>query len=185
VVGRVFWADAVSTVGGGDPLEHLHELVRMDFVRPARSSSIRDQLEYSFWHALVRDVAYANIAPEERWAKHRAAARWMEQHSATAEQAEILAGHYLRALDDAESAGNAGPDVIRELEDNAVKNLVASGEQAIQLEGAKAQAYFRRALELLPAEREERPTILAKAAETSYLLGDFPTAIADYEQVVN
>jgi hypothetical protein len=36
----------------------LHELSRQELVRPARISSVRDEVEYAFWHALVRDVAY-------------------------------------------------------------------------------------------------------------------------------
>jgi tetratricopeptide (TPR) repeat protein len=187
VIGRVFWADAVSAVGTeSDVLEHLHQLVRMDFIRLARTSSIADESEYSFWHALVRDVAYANIPVQDRWSKHQAAARWLEEHGADrgAEQAEILALHYLRALEDAKATGDVRSEVVRELEDRAITNLVTSGDQAIQLDVARARSNFRRALELLPEERPEVPTVLARAAEASYLLGDFPQAVADYEQAI-
>jgi tetratricopeptide (TPR) repeat protein len=187
VIGRVFWADAVAVVGTEtDVLEHLHQLVRMDFIRPARTSSIGDELEYSFLHALVRDVAYANIPVQDRWSKHQAAARWLEEHGGDrgAERAEILAGHYLRALEDAKATGKVRSEVVRDLEDRAIGNLVTSGDQAIQLDVARARSNFRRALELLPEDRPEVPTVLARAAEASYLLGDFPQAVADYDAAI-
>jgi len=187
VIGRVFWADAVAAIGTEpDVPDHLHQLVRMDFIQPARTSSIGAELEYSFLHALVRDVAYANIPAQDRWSKHQAAARWLEEHGGDrgAEQAEILAWHYLRALEDAQATEDVKAEVVRELEDRAITNLVTSGEQAIQLDVARARTNFRRALELLPRDRPEVPTVLARAAETSYLLGDFPQAVSDYEEAI-
>jgi predicted ATPase len=35
--------------------------------------------EYSFWHLLVRDVAYSQIPRAERARRHRAAAAWIER----------------------------------------------------------------------------------------------------------
>ena len=51
---------------------------RKELVRAARTSSVKDQAEYSFWHALVRDVAYSQIPRAERAQKHVAAAEWIE-----------------------------------------------------------------------------------------------------------
>ena len=39
----------------------LHELSRKELVRPTRTSSMEGEAEYGFWHALVRDVCYAQI----------------------------------------------------------------------------------------------------------------------------
>ena len=52
---------------------------RKELVRAARTSSVKDQAEYSFWHALVRDVAYSQIPRAERAQKHVAAAEWIER----------------------------------------------------------------------------------------------------------
>ena len=62
-LGKVFWAGAVARWAAGTPLVRvgLHELSRKELVRPARISSVRDEAEYAFWHALVRDVAYGQI----------------------------------------------------------------------------------------------------------------------------
>jgi len=64
VIGKVFWSGAVAAMGERDPKEvqeALHELSRKELVRPARRSSMEGESEYSFFHALVRDVSYAQI----------------------------------------------------------------------------------------------------------------------------
>ena len=78
---RVFWASAVAEMGGLDHAEvelALHELARKELVRSARTSSVSEQAEYSFWHLLVRDVAYSQIPRAERGRKHVAVAEWVE-----------------------------------------------------------------------------------------------------------
>ena len=86
VVGRVFWSGAVATIGARDRdavRRGLNELVRREFVRPVRLSSVEGEDEFAFWHALVRDVAYLQIPRSPRAEKHLAAAAWIE---ATAEE---------------------------------------------------------------------------------------------------
>jgi hypothetical protein len=64
VVGEVFWAGAVTAMGDQDQEQVqavLHELARKELVRPVRRSSMAGQAEYSFAHALIRDVCYAQI----------------------------------------------------------------------------------------------------------------------------
>ena len=65
VVGRVFWTGPL-----GDDRQRLelalHALARREFVRRERRSSIAGETEYSFRHALIRDVAYAQIPKARR-----------------------------------------------------------------------------------------------------------------------
>ncbi|MDP9234174.1 MAG: AAA family ATPase, partial [Actinomycetota bacterium] len=110
VVGKVFWAGAAASVGELDTtrvIQALHELVRKEFVRPARNSSIAGQEEFSFWHTLIRDVAYKQIPRREKYRRHRAAARWIEGMAGPrlADHVELLAHHYREALALAESSG--------------------------------------------------------------------------------
>jgi predicted ATPase len=82
VVGKVFWAGALAAIGDRDLREveqALHELVRKELVRPARTSSMEGEQEYGFWHLLVRDVCYAQIPRAARAARHRSAAAWIEE----------------------------------------------------------------------------------------------------------
>src|SRR5581483_6814836 len=63
VIGKVFWLGALDGARRTRPeLERiLHLLERKGFVRRERRSSVADEIEYAFTHALVRDVAYAQI----------------------------------------------------------------------------------------------------------------------------
>ena len=104
VVGKVFWTGIVAEMGDRDDSAAragLHELARKELVRAARTSSVKDQAEYSFWHALVRDVAYSQIPRADRAQKHIAAAEWIERMAGerVTDHAELLAYHYTQALE--------------------------------------------------------------------------------------
>ena len=57
--------------------------------------------EFGFWHALVRDVAYAELTKAERARMHAATARWIADRTAGAmgEDAEIVVHHLDAALE--------------------------------------------------------------------------------------
>ena len=186
VVGKVFWAGVVAFMGGTDPgaaEEGLHELARKELVRPARTSSVKEQSEYSFWHALVRDVAYGMIPRAARAAKHRAAAEWTERIAGerVSDVAELLAHHHVRAL---ELARASGARDTAELEQTARRFLVLAGDRAMRLDVGKAESYYRQALELLPPGHADRAAALAKAAESAWLSGRFAEAERDYEEAI-
>jgi class 3 adenylate cyclase/tetratricopeptide (TPR) repeat protein len=179
VVGKVFWAGAVASLGGVEEKrvkEGLHELARKELVRPSRSSSVHGEDECSFWHLLVRDVAYQQIPRAARARKHRAAAEWIERiaEDRVADHAEILVHHYGEALDLTLAAGTTND--LRKLESKLGGFLVMAGDRAIDLDVAKADEFYRRALELLPAEDPARAAVLAKAAEAAFRGGHYPEA---------
>jgi class 3 adenylate cyclase/tetratricopeptide (TPR) repeat protein len=185
VVGKVFWAGAVASVlGVADHAveEALHELSMRELVRPVRTSSVLGEDEYSFWHVLVRDVAYGQIPRAARAAKHRAAAEWVERIAGerVTDHAELLAHHYGRALDLARAAGAD----TQGLEEQTKRFLVLAGERALQLNVGKAESYFKRALELLPPEDPQRAKLLAKAAEAAALAGRYAEAEARYAEAI-
>src|SRR6266511_3388449 len=104
VVGKVFWSGALASMAGVDEkmvLDGLHELTRRELVRPARVSSMENQAEFGFWHALIADVAYGEIPRAARARKHRAVAEWMERliGPGPSERAELLVYHYGQALE--------------------------------------------------------------------------------------
>ena len=110
VVGKVFWAGALAAMGDRDPsdvTQALHELARKELVRPVRASSMAGEQEYTFWHALVRDVCYAQIPrlrapPATRPPPPGSSARGER----VADLADVLAYHYLAALELHEAAGD-------------------------------------------------------------------------------
>jgi predicted ATPase/class 3 adenylate cyclase len=187
VVGKVFWTGALAWMGRTPERaveEGLYELVRKELVRPVRLSSVKDQPEYSFWHLLVRDVAYGQIPRAARAAKHRAAAQWIERiaEERVTDHAEILAHHYGQALELMRAAGSAAE--ARELEPTTRRFLVMAGDRAFALDAAKAEDYYRRALQLLPPGQPERAAVLTKAAEAGFLTGRFAEAEQSYEEAI-
>jgi class 3 adenylate cyclase len=181
VVGKVFWAGAVGEIGDRGLAEvelALHELALKELVRPARTSSMEGESEYSFWHVLVRDVAYSQIPRAERARRHRAAAAWIERKAGerVEDLAEVLAYHYLQALELAEASGESGR--AHELARPARRFLALAGERALGLDTAQAQARLTRALELTPPEDPERADLLVRWADATFQGGQ-PREAAD------
>jgi class 3 adenylate cyclase/tetratricopeptide (TPR) repeat protein len=170
VMGKVFWLGAAAAIGelGPDAVETLlHALERKDFIRRERRSSVAGETEYSFRHVLVQDVAYAQIPRAARAEKHRLAAGWIESLSddRADERAEMLAHHYLAALEFARAAGSETAD----LQERARLALRVAGERAMALSAfAPAARLFESALELWPADDAERPRLLLRCGEALY-----------------
>ncbi|MDQ2982169.1 MAG: hypothetical protein M3R26_07600, partial [Actinomycetota bacterium] len=150
-----------------------------ELVRGARTSSVKDQAEYSFWHALVRDVAYSQIPRAERGQKHIAAAEWIERMAGerVTDHAELLAYHYTQALDLTRAQERAAGD---ELGRAAQRFLVLAGDRAMSLDLEKAHSYYRRALELFGTDELERGEVLMKlVASRQGLIEDAETALLE------
>jgi class 3 adenylate cyclase len=174
VLGKVFWAGALAAIGGRAQVElelDLHDLVLKELVRPARTSSMEGESEYSFWHLLVRDVAYSQIPRAERVRRHRAAAAWIERKGGerVEDLAGVLAHHYLQALELAEAAGDS--EQAMQLGEPARRFLALAGERALGLDTAQAEARLARALELTRAEDPERPELLVQWADAAFQAG--------------
>jgi hypothetical protein len=174
VLGKVFWAGALAAIGSrgdGEVELALHELALKELVRPARTSSMEGESEYSFWHLLVRDVAYSQIPRAERARRHRAVAGWIERKGGerVEDLAEVLAHHYQQALELAEAAGD--PEQAAQLAEPARRFLALAGERALGLDTAQAEARLARALELTPAEDPERPELLVRWADAAFQAG--------------
>ncbi|HWJ53880.1 MAG TPA: AAA family ATPase, partial [Propionibacteriaceae bacterium] len=154
VVGKVFQADALAVTGRRDAAavqDGLQHLAWRGFIRPVRGSFVRGEAEYAFWHVLTRDVAYAQLPRAARMSKHWAAASWIERTAGerVADHAEVLAHHYTSALALARATG-ATEDAIS-LQELAARFLVLAGDRAMGLDVARADTYYRRALEHWPS----------------------------------
>ncbi len=184
VVGRIFWSGAVAAVGERERDEvrrDLNELVHREFVRPIRVSTIEGEDEFSFWHALVRDVAYGQIPRSPRAEKHLAAARWVEAtaEERVADHAEILVHHYGEALELLRAAGTERASVRESL----ARALSFAGDRASQLDTEVAEAHYRRALELSDDE-VVGARILAKLASVLTQAGQFGEAMETYTRAI-
>ena len=171
VLGTVFWVGGVSTIGAMERhrVEHLlHGLERRQFVRRDRRSSVARGTEYVFWHLLVRDVAYGQIPRARRAEKHRTAAEWTAGLGAdrVEDRAEMIAHHYLAALEFARAAGQP----TEGLQEPALQALVAAGDRAVGLNAFRAAVRFlQEAAALARADHPDRPEILFKYGRARWL----------------
>jgi class 3 adenylate cyclase/tetratricopeptide (TPR) repeat protein len=162
VVGKVFWLGAVERIGQLDRTEGeqvLHRLERKEFVRRERRSSVGDESQYLFRHLLVRDVAYSQIPRAARAEKHRVAADWIESLGRPDDHAEMLAHHYLTALELDKAAGVE----TEELADRARLSLLEAGDRAYALSAfPAAMRSYSAALDLWPPDDPERLQLLLR-----------------------
>jgi tetratricopeptide (TPR) repeat protein len=164
VLGKVFWAGALEATGGArraEVEERLRSLARKEFVRREQRSSIADETQYAFGHIVVRDVAYGQIPRASRAEKHRVVAEWIESLASgrSDDRAEMLANHYLSALELASAAGMQTDD----LSERARAALREAADRAFLL-GSYAQAskLYGKALDLWPAEDTAQPLLLLR-----------------------
>ncbi|HSI96817.1 MAG TPA: AAA family ATPase, partial [Gaiellaceae bacterium] len=195
VLGKVFWLGAATELAEIERRaaeERLHALERKEFLRRERRSSVAGEAEYAFRHLLVRDVAYGQIPRGARADKHRMAARWIESLGRPEDHAEMLAHHYLQALELSLAAGQPVAD-IAEAARNALKEAgdrasslnsfgaaVRFYEEALALgafgEVDRADVLFRRARALHLAAGEGRDEALEGARDALLAIGDLERA---------
>jgi class 3 adenylate cyclase/tetratricopeptide (TPR) repeat protein len=162
VVGKVFWQSAVAAIAGRtrwEVDELLHALERKELVRRERRASVAGEVEYAFRHVLVRDVAYGQIPRARRADVHERAATWIEGlgEGRAEDHAEMLAHHYLAALELLRAAGGD----VRAVAPRACAALCEAGDRAWALSALEASARaYRAALELMPRDDPERPGVL-------------------------
>jgi tetratricopeptide (TPR) repeat protein len=185
VLGKVFWTGVLAEMSGHHRetvLSGLRELVRREFVRPARVSSMRDEEEFSFWHVLVRDVAYQQIPRAARAGKHVRAAEWIERtaEDRVSDHAEILVHHYEQALELGRAAGDV---TVAGVEPRLARFLLLAGDRAMQLDMTAAEASYRRALELA-GDSPARAVVLVKLGDAFQEQGRLLEAEQAYDEAL-
>jgi class 3 adenylate cyclase/tetratricopeptide (TPR) repeat protein len=167
VVGKVFWSGSLGR-DTESARATLHSLERKGFVRRQRQSSMENESEHAFGHALVRDVAYGQIPRTDRAGKHRAVAEWIESLGRPEDHAEMLAHHWRSALELARAAGNDDQD----LAERARLTLRDAGDRAFALNSfAAAASYYGDALELWPDD-DTRAEVVLSRGEALSIAGD-------------
>jgi class 3 adenylate cyclase/tetratricopeptide (TPR) repeat protein len=178
VVGSIFWSGAVAELHGPgmnvDP--SLEALEERDFVRGQDESSIADEREWAFKHALIKDVAYGRVPKGRRANLHVRFVDWLAAHPGTGDEViEIVAYHLEQSCKLGREVGRGGepPPVER-----AVSALMGAAEKAERREGIReADRYYARALDLVGEEQTEQTLELKLGrAGTLRKLGDLPRA---------
>ena len=136
-------------------------LEHRELVRHSRVSTLTGDSEWAFGHVLVRDVAYGQIPRADRAEMHRISGEWIESLGRPDDHAEMVAHHYLSALE----LGGVTPAIA----ERARVALRAAGERAFALNAfAAAARLFGKALELWPADDPERPLLELKHGRALY-----------------
>jgi len=187
VVGKVFWAGALAGMGQrdrADVVDALRELSRKELVKVSRRSSIEGEAEYAFWHVLTRDVAYAQIPRASRAARHVAAATWIESIAPDRvdDMAELLAHHYVTALELAQAAGQT--DQAAGLKAPALRFLTVAGSRALGLDAAAAMTNCERALALTPPGHPDRAETLTRFGDAAFQSGRSNDAVAALTEAI-
>jgi class 3 adenylate cyclase len=161
VIGKVFWLGALAASE-----QQLHALRLKEFVQRARRSSVEGETEYAFKHVLVRDVAYGQIPRPERAEKHLRAAEWIQSLGRLEDHAEMLAHHYVNALELTRAAGRDDAALVGP----TVGALRDSGDRALTLNALpQAAAYFEQALALVADDDPQRSQLLFRLGRVKYL----------------
>ena len=131
-----------------------------DFIRRRSTSSIGGETEYTFKHALTREVVYGSVPKARRARLHALIAAWLERTgSGRDEDAALLAHHYAQAAnpEDADLAWADEPEELERLRVRALGWLRRAAELAIRrYDLDEGIANLQRALELCePHERSE------------------------------
>jgi class 3 adenylate cyclase/tetratricopeptide (TPR) repeat protein len=168
VLGKTFTPPALAALSGGLAEElqpMLAALVHKEVLGVQSDPRSPDRGQYGFLQDLVRHVAYETLSKRERKTRHLAAAAHLEQVFAQEEVAEVVAAHYVAALEAAPDAEDA--PAIRA---KTREMLTRAGERAGSI-GApeEGRRYYEQAATLadtplLEAELLERAGRLAMQA---------------------
>jgi class 3 adenylate cyclase/tetratricopeptide (TPR) repeat protein len=172
VLGKVFWSGGVAALTGFEEdalADALHGLVRKGFVRHERRSAVAGESEFAFRHVLVREVGYGQVPRPARAEKHVAAAEWVESLGREDDHAELLAHHYVTALELVQAARQPSA----ELAERTRKALRRAGDRAAALSSYDVAAgFYRAALDLSPEADQDRPALLFALGRAEFHAGD-------------
>jgi class 3 adenylate cyclase/tetratricopeptide (TPR) repeat protein len=173
VIGRTFWRTIVGALHPGLDIDvALDTLETRDLVRRERGSRVAGDVEYSFKHGLVREVAYATLPRAVRRDLHAAVGRYLEEAASDhlRDVAWLLAHHWREAGD----------------RDRAVRYLVLAAEHA--LEGwakEEAIALFDEAVNLVGDDDPDRAVRLRLQRAMSLVdLSDFERGAQELDELM-
>ena len=106
VVGKTFWRGVVAALAAVDEIDGaLAVLEARDFVRRDAASDLSGDVQFTFKHMLIREVAYATVPRASRRRLHAAVARYVEETlTGAAETLSTILAHHWREAGEAERA---------------------------------------------------------------------------------
>src|SRR5438445_6217586 len=168
VLGQSFTVDALAAVAGVEPsdlTDRLDRLVRRELLTVEADLRSPERGQYQFVQALVREVAYQNLAKADRRQRHVAAARYFEGLGSE-ELAGVLASHYLAAYQSSRPGEEADA-----LASQARIALQAAAERASTLHSHRqALSHLEQAL-TVTTDPAEKAVLHLRATESADAVG--------------
>jgi class 3 adenylate cyclase/predicted ATPase len=165
VLGQSFTVEALAAVAGVQPAalsDRLDRLVRRELLSVEADPRSPERGQYMFVQALVREVAYQNLAKADRRQLHLAAARYFEGLGSE-ELSGVLASHYLAAYQASRPGEEADALAVQ-----ARIALMAAAERATALHSHRqALGHLEQAM-IVTQDPAEQALLHLRAAE----LGD-------------
>jgi tetratricopeptide (TPR) repeat protein len=117
--------------------------------------------------------------------RHQAVAEWVEDVAGerVGDLAEVVAHHYGQALAYARAAREPQAR-IDQLVEPTRRFLILAGDRTINLDLDRARAYYRQAVELGQPRDPARPHLLVRTGRVAFQSGDYPEALAVYEEAI-
>jgi class 3 adenylate cyclase/predicted ATPase len=191
VLGATFSAEALIAVSGQDEAivrVALAELVRREVLAVSADPLSPERGSYGFTQNMLRQVAYDTLSRRDRKARHlKVAAHLRTAFPGEGEEVtEVIARHYLDALDAVPDDGDAG-----QIRGQAIAALTRAADRAGRT-GAPAQAAasYAAAARLTQADTQNVGSAAAEAlwehaAEASFTNADYPTSVEQADQAAD
>jgi class 3 adenylate cyclase/predicted ATPase len=182
VLGSTFPAEALITVSGQDEpavRAALADLVRREVLSVSADPLSPERGSYQFAQQMLRQVAYDTLSRRDRKARHlKVAAHLRAAFPGDGEEvADVIARHYLDALDAVPEDADAG-----QIRGQAITALIRAGERAERTGApARAAASYATAAELTrPDTRDDQRTageLWERAAQAALTSADWAAAV--------
>ena len=171
VIGKTFWLGLLEAIASSEDLDDaLAVLEARDLVRREPSSQLSGDVQFTFKHMLIREVAYSTLPRAVRRERHGAVARHVEETFAGAGETlpAILAYHWREAGEPA----------------RAIPHLLAAADAA-RRSWAKDAVFdlYSKALELADAD-DQRRRIRLQRGVALVELADYPRAVEELTAVL-
>lgn len=170
VLGQSCWDAALEAFGVANAEPIMRRLVAQDVLVLQSSSRFPATQEYTFKHALVRDVAYSSLTEETRTKLHAQAGHFLAEMG---EDAATVAGHLDLGQEHKLAAAYWEKAAQRALAANALGDALNMAERALDFSENKEDS-FRRASYLddahsrLDPRASDRQTAISAMENTAY-----------------
>ncbi len=159
VVGKTFWRGILGAVGdaGVDVDEALSALEARDLVHREPTSQLAGDVEFTFKHMLIREVAYATVTRAPRRQRHAAVARYVEEtiEGSSETHAWLLAHHWREAGEPSRAIPYllaAAEAAFRGWAHGAVADLYSAALELAEDEGLRRRIRLQRGIALARLE---------------------------------